>query len=110
MFALDDRLVHSGPAGYVIGLDREEFLERIGGAVRLHGPDLHLSEALAAELCLASQRLLGNQAVGTDGTGMDLVVHQVVELQDVHYAHGNLVFEGVSGPAVIQRDLPGRGK
>src|SRR5512135_3473798 len=51
--ALDDRLVDLRPALDVVGLDREELLERVGRAVRLQGPHLHLAEPLAAELRLA---------------------------------------------------------
>src|SRR5690606_28995080 len=61
MLALDDRLVHPGAAQHVIRLDGEELLQGVGGAVRLHGPHLHLAEALAAELGLAAQRLLRHQ-------------------------------------------------
>src|SRR5688572_22638323 len=61
--AADDRLVDLGAAGHVIRLDREHLLQRVGGAVGLEGPHLHLAEALAAELRLAAQRLLGDEAV-----------------------------------------------
>src|SRR5690606_10670980 len=59
--ALDDRLVDLGPADHVVGLHGEHFLQRVGGAVGLQRPDLHLAEALAAELRLAAERLLGDQ-------------------------------------------------
>ena len=77
---LDDGLVCLGAAGHVVGLDREDLLEGVGRAICLQGPDLHLTEALAAELGLAAQRLLGHQAVGAGGTGVHLVVNQVVKL------------------------------
>lgn len=38
---------------------------------------------------------------------MYLVVHQVVELQEVHVTHGHFVMEGFTGPPVKQRHLPG---
>ena len=59
---------------------------RVGGAVGLERPDLHLAEALAAELGLAAERLLGDHRVRAGRTGVDLVVDQVGELQDVHVA------------------------
>jgi hypothetical protein len=37
---------------------------------------------------------------------VDLVVHEVVELQHVDVAHRHLAVEGVAGAAVEQRDLP----
>ena len=72
-------------------------LQGVGGAVGLQGPDLHLAEALAAELGLAAQRLLGDQAVGAGGAGMDLIVNQVMELEVVHIADGDLGGELLAG-------------
>src|SRR3546814_564313 len=77
--ALDDGLIDLGAARDVVRLHRQHLLQGVGGAVGLQGPDLHLAETLAAELRLAAQRLLGDQAVGADGAGVDLVVHQGVQ-------------------------------
>ena len=79
--AAHDRLVDLGAAGHVVGLDGQHLLQRVGGAVGFERPHLHLAEALAAELRLAAQRLLGDEAVGADRAGVDLVVHQVVQLR-----------------------------
>src|SRR4051812_20362225 len=78
--SLDDRLVDRRAAFDVVGLDREELLEGVGGAVRLESPHFHLSETLAAELRLAAERLLRDERVRPDRAGVDLVVHQVREL------------------------------
>src|SRR3954462_5990738 len=75
--AFDDRLIYLAAAFPVVALDRQQLLEGVGGAVGLERPDLHLSEALAAELRLAAQRLLGDQRVRSDRPRVDLVVHQV---------------------------------
>ena len=56
------RLVDLGAALDVVGLDGEQLLEDVGGAVGLQGPDFHLAEPLAAGAGLAAQRLLGDQA------------------------------------------------
>src|SRR5437867_849000 len=56
--SLDESFVDLGAAVYVVGLDRQKLLEDVRRAVGLQRPDLHLSEALAAELGLASERLL----------------------------------------------------
>ena len=61
----------------------------------------HFTETLAAELGLAAQRLLGDQGAGAGGTGVDLIIHQVVQLQEVDIAHGDLVVEALTGTAVI---------
>src|SRR5690606_33370649 len=50
VLALDDRLVDAAAARHVVGLHRQDLLQRVRRAVRLARPDLHLPEALAAEL------------------------------------------------------------
>jgi hypothetical protein len=42
----------------------QHLLQHVRRAVRVQRPDLHLAEALAAELGLAAQRLLGDQEYG----------------------------------------------
>ncbi len=105
VLALDDRLVHPGAADHVVGLHRQELLQRVGSAVRLHGPDFHLAEPLSAELRLAAERLLGDQRVRSDRPGVDLFVDQVVELQHVHDADRDVLIEGLAGAAVEQDHL-----
>src|SRR5947207_9522102 len=63
VLALDDGLVDLHTAQHVVGLDREDLLERVRRAVRLERPDLHLPEPLPAELRLPAQRLLGDHRV-----------------------------------------------
>src|SRR6185369_3052270 len=101
-FALDDGLVNLGAAIYVIRLCGEQFLQDERRAVRFEGPDFHFSEALAAELSLAAQWLLGDQRVRSDRPGVDLVVHQVRKFQHVDVADGDGLFEFVAGHAVVQ--------
>ena len=105
--AADDRLVDLGAAGHVVGLDRQHLLQRVGRAVSLERPHLHFAETLAAELGLAAQRLLGDQAVRADRAGVDLVVHEVVELQHIDVAHRHLALELLAGASVVQRHLAG---
>ena len=63
VLVLDHRLVDLGPAVDVVGLDGQELLQDVRGAVGLERPHLHLAEALAAEARLAAQRLLRDQRV-----------------------------------------------
>src|SRR5829696_1434365 len=63
VLALDDGLVDLDPAEDVVGLDGEQLLQRVRGAVGLHRPALHLTEALATELRLTTQRLLRDHRV-----------------------------------------------
>src|SRR3712207_4048268 len=83
-------------------------LERVRGAVRLERPHLHLAEALAAELRLASQRLLRDERVRAGAARVDLVVHEVEQLQDVHVADRDLLLVRVAGLAVEEPDLARR--
>ena len=105
MLALDDRLVHARAADDVVGLDGQELLQAVGGAVGLHRPHFHLAEALAAELGLAAERLLRDERVRPDRARVDLVVDQVVELEHVHDADGDVVVERLAALAVEQRAL-----
>ena len=74
-------------------------------AVGVEGPDLHLAEALAAELSLAAQGLLRDEAVGAGRTRVDLVVDHVAELQDVGGAHRDGALERLARAAVVERGL-----
>ena len=56
----------------------------MGRAVGLQSTYLHLSKTLSAELGFSSQGLLGYQRVGARGTGMDLIVYQMMQLQVMH--------------------------
>ena len=103
--ALHDALIGAHASGDIVGLDGQDLLQSVGRAVGLQGPDLHFSESLAAELGLAAQRLLRHQAVGSGGAGVDLVVHQMVELEEVHPADGDVVVELLAGAAVVQNAL-----
>src|SRR5688572_9481761 len=77
----------------------------MGRAVSFERPYFHLAEALAAELGLASQRLLGDEAVGACGAGVDLVFDQVGQFEHINEADGDGVIEPLAGAPVIQLDL-----
>ena len=105
VLALDDRLVDLDPAEDVVGLDGEQLLQAVRGAVGLERPHLHLAEALAAELRLSAQRLLGDHRVRARRPSVDLVVDQVGQLQDVDEADGDRVVVGLAGAPVVERGL-----
>src|SRR6266540_1426646 len=48
VIALDDRFVRLDAADDVVGLDGQDLLQDVGGAICLERPHLHLAEALAA--------------------------------------------------------------
>src|SRR3546814_7312678 len=56
-----------------------------------------------AELRLAAQRLLGDEAVGADRARVDLVVDQVVQLQHIDVANSHLAVEEITGAADIKQ-------
>src|SRR5256885_8943626 len=103
--ALDDRLVRLDASDDVVRLDGQDLLQDVSGAVSLERPHLHLAKPLAAELRLAAQRLLGDQAVRPGRPGVDLVLHQVGQLEHVDLADGHRLVELLTGPAVAQPDL-----
>ena len=85
-------------------LTGQKLLQGVGRAVPLDGPHFHLAEALASELGLAAQGLAGDEAVRARGPGVDLILHQMDELEDVHVADGDLSWKGSPGAAVVERD------
>ena len=95
------RLVDARAALHVVGLDGEQFLQRVRRAVGFERPHFHFAEALAAVLRLAAQRLLGDERVRADRAGVDLVRDQVAQLQHVDVADDDLLVEGLAGAAVI---------
>ena len=105
VFALEDLLVHAGTAGYVVGFHGQKFLEGVRRPIGLQGPDLHLTQTLAAELGLAAQGLLRHQRVRSDGTGMDFIGHQVMQLHHVHHPYRHIPVELLAGAAVPQPGL-----
>src|SRR5215469_1447213 len=103
--AANDRLVDLGAARNVVRLDGEHFLKRVGGAIGFERPHLHFAEALPAELRLAAQRLLGDEAVGSDRARMDLVVDEMMQLQHVDVADRDAAIEIFAGAAIDQLNL-----
>ena len=55
----------------VVGLDRQDLLQRVPGAVGFQGPHFHLAEALATELGFATERLLGDERVWSRRRSVD---------------------------------------
>jgi len=75
---------------HVVGLHRQHFLQRVGGAVGLQRPHLHLAETPGRRNCaLPPSGLLRHQRVRAGRAGVHLVVDQVVQLQHVHVADGD---------------------
>src|SRR5215218_4765750 len=105
VLALDDGLVALDPTDPIVALYRQQLLQGVRRAVGLERPHLHLAEPLSAELGLAAQRLLCYQRVWSGAPGVDLVVHQVQELQYVHVTDGDPAIERLAGAPVIQRHL-----
>src|SRR5690606_19820968 len=99
---LDDGLVGLRAALHVAALDGEELAEDVGGAVGVERPHLHLAEALAAELRLAAQRLLGDERVRPDAPGVELVLDEVRELEHVDLPDRRELVERLAGAAVVE--------
>src|SRR5208337_482712 len=104
-FAFDDGLVDFGASVYIVRLRRQQLLQDERRAVRFQSPDFHFSETLASELRLATQRLLRDQRVRPYGTRVNLVVHQVRQLQHVDVTDRDRLFELLARHAVAQGRL-----
>src|ERR1700710_2474379 len=109
-FALDDGFVDLGAAEDVVGLGGEELLQDVGGAVSFKGPDLHLTEALSAELCLTTKWLLGNEGVRSDRACVDLVVDEMRQLEHVDVADGGGLLEWIAEHAIVELRLARAGE
>src|SRR5271169_626839 len=103
--AADDRLIDLGAARDVIRFDRQHLLQSVCRAVGLERPNLHLAKPLAAELSLAAQRLLSDEAIGADRARMDLVINKVVQLHHIDITHRNLPIERLAGAAIDKGNL-----
>ena len=74
--------------------------------VRFQRPHLHLTKPLAPKLRLTSERLLGHETIGPDRPGVDLVIHQVGQLEHVQGSDRNLRVEPVAGASVTKATFP----
>src|SRR5450756_17081 len=77
----------------IVRFDRQHLLQYGRGAIRLQGPYFHFSKALATKLCLATDRLLGNEGVAASRACVHLVFGQVDQLEDICFSYGNLAIE-----------------
>ena len=80
-------------------------LQRVSRSISLECPNLHLSEALPAELRFSAQRLLCDERIRSRRTSMDLVIHQVMKLEHIHIAYCNTVIKILSRSSVLQLHL-----
>src|SRR5690348_12839964 len=77
------------------------------GTIRFERPNFHFAEALAAELRLATERLLGDERVRANGACVNLVVDEVRKFEHVDVADGDGLIELVASHAVEEVDLAG---
>src|SRR5450830_816245 len=77
----------------IVRFDRQHFLQYGRGTIRLQSPYFHFSKALATELCLTPDWLLGNEGVAAGRACVHLVLGQVNQLEDVCFSYGNLAIE-----------------
>ena len=106
LLLLDDGFIALGPSCDVVGFDGDHLLQDVGGSVSFERPNFHLSEPLSSVLRFSSERLLGDHRVRSYGSGVDLVLDQVVELHHVFDSDRGHFFERLSGPSVEKLELP----
>src|SRR5882724_1685437 len=99
---LDDSLVNLGTSGYVVRLRSQQLLKNVSCAIGFQRPNFHFPKSLSAELRLAAQRLLRNQAVWPNRTSVNLVIDQVRKLEHVDVTDSHFLLERIAGQSVIQ--------
>src|SRR5690554_4225547 len=105
VLSLHNRLIDLDATHDVVRLDSQQFLECVSSSISFERPHLHLTKALATKLGLTAQWLLRDHRVRTSRASVNLVVHQVVQLQEVLVAHSNRLRERLSRAAVEQTRL-----
>ena len=79
----------------------------MGRPISFQGPDLHLAEALATELGLSPQGLLGHQRIRASRTGMDFILYQMSQLHHIDHPHGHWLVERPTRLTVVEDHLAG---
>ena len=74
----------------------------MAGAEGLKSPNLHLTKTLTTELGLTSKRLLRDEAVRTNATGVHLVFDHVTELEEVGHANSSGLVELLTGLTIVE--------
>ena len=74
----------------------------MAGTEGLQCPDLHLSETLSTELGFTAERLLSDETVRADGTGVHLVLNHVTQLEEVGNTHCGWLVEALASLAVVE--------
>ena len=100
--ALDDGLVGLGTAHNVVRLDGENLLQDVRCTEGFKGPNLHLSETLTTEVGLTAKGLLGDERVGSNATGVHLVVDHMVQLEVIDVTYRCRLVETLAGLAVVE--------
>src|SRR3989344_6375044 len=65
-------------------------------------PDLHFTKTLTATLSFATQRLLCNQRIGTDGSHVNFIFYHMMEFHHIHITNGNFLIKRLAGAAIVK--------
>ena len=68
-------------------------------------PHFHLPEALSTHLGFTAERLLSNQGIRSGGAGVSLVLHHVMQLENIAYTNHCRLFIRKAGAAISESDL-----
>src|SRR6185312_2806998 len=85
----------------IIRFKCQQLLENIRCSVSFQCPHFHFTKSLSTKLCLTTKRLLSNQTVWPDRTSMHLVIHHVVQLNNVDDSNGSLLIETLTGFSIV---------
>src|SRR3989338_3336467 len=103
--SLDYRIESGRTAENVVRLDSQHLPESITRSMAKERPDFHLPETLTTVLGFASQGLLSDEGVGTDGAHMYLIFDHVMKFKNIHIADSNFLVKCFAGATVEEIDL-----
>src|SRR3989338_4307413 len=105
LFATNDGIKGGTTSDDVVRLDSKHFTKGEGGTKTEESPHFHFSETLSSDLRPTSERLLIIKLVQPNRTHVNLVLHHVVKLQDIHVSNGSLLSKFVASKTITKLNL-----
>src|SRR3569833_2928350 len=106
----DNGFIGLGSADDIVGLQGQQLLENVGGAIGFKRPHFHFTKTLTTKLCLTTQRLLSNETVRPDATCVHLIVHHVMELDDINDTYRSLLVKAIARLTIIEVSIAKAGQ
>ena len=107
VITFNDRFIRFGASNDIIRFNGKQFLQDVGSTISFQCPNLHLTKTLTTELSLTTKRLLGDEGVWSDRTGVHLIINHVVQFHHIDDTHGCFLVEAVSRFSIIEISMSG---